>query len=127
MPMQLSVESGGKILAVHVTGKLAREDYAHFVPEFERLLRQHGKLRLLFDMTGFHGWDAGAAWEDFKFGVGHYDDIERIAMVGDKKWHHGMAVLCKPFTTADVRYFDRLEAAAARTWLNENQAPLPNP
>jgi hypothetical protein len=23
------------------------------VPEFERLVRQHGRLRVLFDMTGF--------------------------------------------------------------------------
>ncbi|MEO8137682.1 MAG: STAS/SEC14 domain-containing protein [Betaproteobacteria bacterium] len=123
MPIELNVENGGKILAVHVTGNLVKEDYAPFVAEFERLLRLHGKLRLLFDMTGFHGWDAGAAWEDLKFGVGHYADIERFATVGDKRWHHGMALLCKPFTQAQVRYFDHHEAAAAQTWLNEARAP----
>jgi hypothetical protein len=53
MPIQLNEENGGKILVVHVSGKLAKADYAHFVPEFERLVRQHGKLRVLFDMTGF--------------------------------------------------------------------------
>ena len=37
MPIQLNEENGGKILAVHVSGKLAKEDYEHFVPEFERL------------------------------------------------------------------------------------------
>ena len=61
MPIQLNEENGGKILVVHVSGKLVKADYEHFVPEFERLVRQHGKLRVLFDMTGFHGWDAGGA------------------------------------------------------------------
>ena len=56
MPIQLNEENGGKILVVHVSGKLVKADYEHFVPEFERLVRQHGKLRVLFDMTGFHGW-----------------------------------------------------------------------
>ena len=69
MPIQLNEENGGKILAVHVSGKLVKADYEHFVPEFERLVRQHGKLRVLFDMTGFHGWEAGALWEDIKFAM----------------------------------------------------------
>lgn len=119
MSIQLSEENGGKILAVHVSGKLVKEDYAQFVPEFERLVRQHGKMRMLFDMTDFHGWEAGAMWADTKFAIHHFDDIEKIAMVGETKWQHGMAVFCKPFTKAAVRYFDHIDAAAARTWLDE--------
>jgi hypothetical protein len=49
----------------------------------------------------------------------HFSDIERLAMVGDKKWQHGMATFCKPFTKATVRYFDQAQAAEARTWLTE--------
>jgi hypothetical protein len=67
MPIQLDEQNGGKTLVVHVSGKLAKEDYQHFVPEFERLVRQHGKLRVLFDMTGFHGWEAGALWDDSRW------------------------------------------------------------
>jgi hypothetical protein len=119
MPIQLNEEDGGKILVVHVNGKLVKADYAQFVPEFERLIVLHGKLRLLFDMTGLHGWDAGAAWEDAKFAIKHFADIERLAMVGDKKWQHGMATFCKPFTKATTRYFDHVDAAEARKWLGE--------
>ena len=119
MPIQLNEENGGKLLAVHVSGSLEKADYEHFVPEFERLLRQHGKLRLLFDMTAFHGWNAGGAWEDFKFGVEHFADIERLAMVGEEKWQHGLATFCKPFTKATIQYFDHTKAAEARKWLAE--------
>jgi hypothetical protein len=119
MPIRLNEESGGTVLTVHVSGKLVKADYEQFVPEFDRLFRQHGKLRVLFDMTGFHGWEVGAAWEDFKFGVEHFADIERLAMVGEKKWQHGMATFCKPFTKAKVRYFEQADAAEARKWLDE--------
>ncbi|MBX0328443.1 STAS/SEC14 domain-containing protein [Oscillochloris sp. ZM17-4] len=119
MSMQLNQADGGKTLVVQVSGKLIKADYEQFVPEFERLLQQHGKLRILFDMADFHGWDASAAWEDLKFDMRHFADIERIAMVGDKKWEHGMATFCKPFTRAALRYFDQTAAAEAHTWLAE--------
>ena len=119
MPIQLDEQNGGKTLVVHVSGKLAKEDYQHFVPEFERLVQKHGKLRVLFDMTGFHGWEAGALWEDIKFDVKHFADIERLAMVGEKKWQQGMATFCKPFTKATIQYFDHAKAANARLWLDE--------
>ena len=119
MSIQLKEEKGGKLLEVHVAGKLTREDYGHFVPEFERLVRLHGKLSVLFDMSGFHGWEAGALWEDVKFDLKHFTDIERLAMVGDQKWEHGMATFCKPFTSATIRYIDQADAAGARQWLGE--------
>ncbi len=119
MPIHLLAEDGGKILVVHVSGRLVTADYAHFVSEFERLVEQHGKLRVLFDMTGLDGWEAGALWEDTKFGIKHFGDIERLAMVGEKKWQRGMATFVKPFTKATTRYFDRADAAAARTWLGK--------
>ena len=119
MSIQLNEENGGNVLAVHVSGKLVKADYEQFVPEFERLIRQHGKLRLLFDMTDFHGWEASALWEDTKFGIHHFTDIEKLAMVGEEKWQQGMATFCKPFTTATIRYFDHADASEARQWLDE--------
>jgi hypothetical protein len=119
MPVQLDEQDGERILVVHVSGKLAKENYQRFVPEFERLVRQHGKPRVLFDMTGFHGWEAGALWDDIKFDVEHFADIERLAMIGEEKWQHGMATFCKPFTKATIRYFDHAKADEARLWLDQ--------
>ena len=120
MPIHINEPGGGKFLDVQVSGKLAKADYEHFVPEFERLVRRHGKLRVLFDMTGFHGWEAGALWEDIKFDTKHFADIAQLAIVGEKKWQQGMAAFCKPFTTATIRYFDRADAAEARKWLGDS-------
>lgn len=117
MGAQLKETQSGNVLEVHVNGKLTREDYAHFVPEFERLIQQYGKIRVLFEMTDFHGWTAGALWDDIKFDLKHFADIERLAMVGNKKWEKGMSVFCRPFTTAAIRYFDQAAGAEARDWL----------
>jgi hypothetical protein len=40
--------------------------------------------------------------------------------VGDKSWEKWMAVVCKPFTLAKVRYFDVAELDAAKAWLAES-------
>jgi hypothetical protein len=120
MPIQLKEENGGNILVVAVSGRLVGSDYDTFVPAFERLLQEHGKLRVLFDMTELSGWDAGAAWEDIKFDLKHFSDIDRLAMVGENKLQHGMAAFFSPFTKAHTRYFDRADMATARNWLNES-------
>ena len=117
MPIHLDEQTDGRLLFVHVSGKLDKTDYQQFVPEVERLIHENGKLRILFDMTNFHGWDASGMWEDFKFGVKHFSDVERIAMVGETKWQEGMAKFCKPFTSAAIRYFDHADADAAHAWL----------
>ena len=117
MAIQLIEKNDGKILEVRGSGKLTHEDYQQFTPEFERLVQKHGKVRILFEMVDFHGWQPGAIWDDLKLDVKHFADIERLAMVGDKQWEKGMSMFCKPFTTAEVRYFDKTQAAAAEAWL----------
>ena len=106
-----------KYLEVHLTGKLTKEFYADFVPEVEKQIAEHGKLRILMIMNDFHGWTAGALWEDLKFDLKHSRDIERLAMVGETKWEKAMASFCKPFTKATIRYFDAGQIEEARAWL----------
>ena len=117
MATRLTERNGGKVLEVAVSGKLTHSDYERFIPEFERLAKQHGKIRVLFEMTDFHGWEAAALWDDIKFDLRHFADIERLALVGDKKWQKEMSVFCRPFTTARIRYYDHAAIEDARTWL----------
>jgi hypothetical protein len=119
MSAKVTEKNGGKVLELQVTGKLEHADYEHFVPEFERLVKQHGKIRVLFEMADFHGWKGAALWDDIKFNLKHFSDIEKLAMVGDKQWEKGMSVFCKPFTTAKIRYFDSAAIAEAQAWLEE--------
>ncbi len=48
MAMQINEKNGGRVLEVVTADKLADIDNQKFVPEFERLARLHGKMRILF-------------------------------------------------------------------------------
>ena len=115
--IEVSPENEGKLLVIRITGKLHAENYQHFVPIVEKAVQQHGKVRILMQMHNFHGWDTGALWEDIKFDMKHFNDIERLAIVGETTWEKWMAAFCKPFTTAKIRYFPSDQAADARAWV----------
>ncbi|NNJ25985.1 STAS/SEC14 domain-containing protein [Alienimonas chondri] len=112
--------SAENVIEVTLTGKLAAADYEAFVPRIEPLLQQHDKVRMVVILDDFHGWSVGALWEDVKFDLKHFADIDRLAIVGDATWEKGMSVFCKPFTTAKVQYFDLSKVDAARAWVREN-------
>ena len=107
------------IIGVKVNGKLHDEDYERFVPEMEARLAEDSPVELFVQLEDFHGWDIHAAWDDFKFGMKHMSDFERIALVGDREWEKWMTRLWRPFTKAKVRYFDVIESDAAWAWLQE--------
>jgi hypothetical protein len=117
MPVELNLEKEGRILLVRARDKLEKADYESFVPEVEQLIQKHGKLRLLLELHNFHGWTAGALWEDLKFDFKHFNHIERLAIVGESRWQEGMATFCKPFTIAQIRYFNQDQLAQAREWI----------
>ena len=117
MAIQFKETNDGKVLEVQVNGKLTHADYEHFVPEFERLLKAHGNLRVLFNMADFHGWEMKALWDDIKFDLQHFSDIEKLGMVGDARWEKWMAVFCQPFTSARIKFFLPGEETSARQWL----------
>ncbi len=119
MSIQLHEEMTGKLLVIDLSGKLTAQDYERFVPEVDRLIDQHGKMRALIRMNEFHGWTLGAIWQDVKFAAKHCTKLERIALVGDRKWEAAMAVVCKPFTSATIRYFDESNAQEASEWVHE--------
>ena len=106
------------ILGFQLSGKLHDADYQTFVPAIDAAAKT-GKVRLLAQFHDFHGWDLHALWDDIKFSTTHCDKIERIALVGEKKWEEWMAKVCKPFTMAKIKYFDASEVDAAWAWLRE--------
>ncbi|HAY82182.1 MAG TPA: STAS/SEC14 domain-containing protein [Planctomycetaceae bacterium] len=117
MAIELSPNAEAKTLEVKASGKLSAEDYETLEPGVSQLIENVGKIKILFVMHDFHGWDVGAVWEDIKFATHHCNDIEKVAMVGETTWEKWMASICKPFTMSTIKYFDANEQDAAREWL----------
>ena len=126
MSVNYEIKDEVKTISLKLSGTVSKMDYQRFVPEIEDLIRKHGKINVLMVMEDFHGWDIDALWEDLKFDFKHYKDVNRIAMVGEKIWQKGMSIVCKPFTSAEIRYFEPHEIERARMWL-EGNAASPNP
>jgi hypothetical protein len=67
-------------------------------------------------MEDFHGWKPVAVWDDFRFGTAHRKHIERIAMVGEKKWQEWLAKIGSIFIPERVRYFGLGNLDSAERW-----------
>jgi len=108
-----------RVLSFRLSGLVHDADYKVFVPLIDTAIARDGKVRLLVQFEDFRGWDAYALWDDIKFSATHCTKMERIALVGDRRWEAFMAKGCKPFTMATIRYFDHMDIAAARAWIAE--------
>ena len=116
MPLEFE-EVKGNIVVMRASGKLTDDDYEVFVPYMEHLIDRWGRLRMLFLMDEFEGWDLASAWEEFKFELKHMKDLKRVAVVGENTWEQWATKLSKIFTGTDVRWFERSKADEARTWI----------
>lgn len=115
--IKINQESNSNILYTTAINKLDQTDYDQLLPVVKNIIEQHGKVRWYFEMNDFDGWTLEALWSDFKFDVKHRNDFEKVAMVGRKDWMDWMTQLMKPFTSAEIRFFELEEQFEAKQWI----------
>ena len=101
-----------------VTGKLSESGLADAQQATADVIHQQGKVRILVNAENFDGWEQGGAWDDFSFEEAFDPSIEKMAIVGDRKWEE----LALVFSNKDLRqfpieYFGSSESEQARAWL----------
>ncbi|OHB68673.1 MAG: hypothetical protein A2V70_07030 [Planctomycetes bacterium RBG_13_63_9] len=117
---KVSERSSGNVIGIRVSGKLLHADYQQFIPKLEELIREHGSIRCLMEMEDFEGFELRALWDELKFDTKHCRDIERCAVVGNRKWEQWATNLSKPlFYKATIKYFDVSELDQAWQWIEE--------
>jgi hypothetical protein len=116
MTITRSDRSTGDTLGFHVSGDVTKADYDVLTPAVAAAVDQHGSVNLMLDLTDFH-WEKVSAWgADLRFGHEYHDKIDRLAIVGDRKWEEHLTHICTPFYAKNARYFE--DEAAAWTWLD---------
>lgn len=112
-------ESKGNVLVIKAAGKLTDRDYKDiFIPRLESVIREHGKARLLLEMgENFHGWEGAAMWDDFRFGMAHRNDFEKMGIVGGPRWLEWCMKLGALLMSGEIRNFSTNERDAAFTWI----------
>lgn len=107
------------IICTKADGNLSENDVEKVHPLIHNILDKGRKVKWYFEMENFTGWDMKGLWADTKVDLKHVDDYEKIAMVGEKKWQEWMIEGMKPFTSAEVRYFDLSQKDEALQWIKK--------
>ena len=111
------LEAEGNYIATKVSEKITRHDYEKILPVINEQIQQYGKVRWYFEMEDFEGWELKGLYQELNFDIKHAQDLEKIAMVGEKKWTEWLSDMMKPFTTAEVRHFEPSQKEVAREWI----------
>lgn len=108
-------------MTMKATGQLTHEDYETITPMIDAALAgvQEAKIKMLVDITQMKGWEPRAAWDDFKLGIKHGKEFEKIAIYGNKNWQEIAAKIGSWFVSGDVKYFADQDDAIQ--WLGENK------
>lgn len=123
--MALSIEPlGARGLELEIEDRLEKNDYLEFTPVAEAKIDEFGDINLLIRMSGFSGWSPAALWEDLKFDVRHYGDVDRLALVSASEDDEWMATVSKPFTRASVKHFVEDDLDRARRWIRGRDESL---
>tara|TARA_R110002167_G_scaffold267264_1_gene473910 strand:- start:2334 stop:2693 length:360 start_codon:yes stop_codon:yes gene_type:complete len=118
--LQIIELTNDNVIASKASGKLRKEDIEKIHPLIHAILDKGMKVRWYFEMDNFTGWDLPGLWEDLKMDTAHARDYEKIAMVGDKKWQGWITPFMKPFTNANIKYFDVSQKEEAKEWIESN-------
>lgn len=104
-------------LTLKAVGKLTHQDYETINPMIDSALAgvKNPTIKALIDGTELQGWEPRAAWDDFKLGLKHGQEFEKIAIVGNKKWQQVSAKIGDWFTRGAVQYFE--DEGEAIEWL----------
>jgi SpoIIAA-like len=105
-------------LKMVVPDKLKADDFSQIAPQIDSLIRQHGKIRLLIDASGFNGWEDIAAFEKHAgFVKNHQQKIERVAVIAAHEWQHWLIGAIRIFVHPEVRAYDKSHASEALRWI----------
>ncbi|MCP5458338.1 MAG: STAS/SEC14 domain-containing protein [Gammaproteobacteria bacterium] len=119
--LSIGIERSGNVffLSLKAVGKLTHEDYKTITPIIDSALSavKEPKVKALFDGTELEGWEARAAWDDFKLGLKHGNEFVKIALYGNKRWQEIAAKIGSWFISGEAKYFENEEDALA--WLRD--------
>jgi len=120
MPASIQHESGN-LFRIDISGVLRQAELKSVQTVAAQEITRFGKIRLLFVLDTFEGWERDVDWGDLTFYTTHDKDIDRIAILGEEKWRdHGLAFAGAGIRKAAVRFFLPAESAGARAWLLQN-------
>src|SRR5262245_8911965 len=80
------VDISDPVLTFRIAGKLTHSEFGAAQKKAAASIQKQGKARLLVLVENFAGIDKAGDWGDISFQAYNDPFIEKIAIVGEKKW-----------------------------------------
>jgi SpoIIAA-like len=111
-------DTSNDIVTVKVTGRLTEPELAAVQRRTAEIIRKQGKVSILILAEAFEGWERGGEWNDFSMQEQNDPYIEKMAIVGDRRWEDlALMFTAKGLRPFPIEYFTPGELAKARIWL----------
>jgi len=114
-------ESEGRAFGFRVSGKVTADEVKAFLPQIELAIRERGKrtIGILADLSDMEGTDWSARWEEIRFLSKYAEHIERVAVVGARKWEELKAEILggTVLIQAETRYYHGPDILHAWHWV----------
>ncbi len=112
------LDTADGILTVRITGKLTHPELRAAQKSAATILKQQGRMSILVLGENFEGWERGGDWGDLSFQLDHDASIEKMAIVGERKWEDLSLIFAgKEFRKFPIEYFQPGDLTKARAWL----------
>lgn len=106
------------VVKVTAPEKLQADDFRKIAPQIDSILAQHGKIRLVVDLSAFKGWESMEAFERHaSFVKAHYQKVDRIAVIVGHEWQRWLVGAVKAFLHVTMRVFDKTHEDEALRWV----------
>jgi len=107
------------VVAIRAGGRIKKEDYETvLIPAVGEALKTHPKVRVYYEVgPDFAGFEAGAVWDDFSFGLGNIGRWEKVAVVTDVEWLRNVTGAFHFLMPCVVQVFPVSEVENAKAWV----------
>ncbi|CAN5623744.1 hypothetical protein BH23BAC1_BH23BAC1_39510 [soil metagenome] len=113
----LTEKTQGKTIALKAEGKIEKSDYDRIVPIMEELVKKHEKLDAYVEVRELDKVTARALWEEIKVDVRFFNNINKVAVVGDATWKEVLTKAVAILPNIEAKYFDLDEKEKAQFWI----------
>ena len=114
--------SDKEIVELDLIGKITAADYQKITPSLEKIFREDGKQKFIFNFEKVENYTVNAFFADCKFDLTHMKFIGTTAVVSSSKdWAKPLTKIANAFyPPAKIEYFPSLDEA--NQWLSHQSA-----
>ena len=112
------VDFVGGVLTTRLLGKVKFAEVVAMQKLAGEILRQEGRARFLNLLENFEGLEQAGEWGDISFQMEFDEHVEKIAIVGDRKWESTALMFTgKGVRRMPIEFFESADLAKARAWV----------